>query len=274
MIKHLYEPGYPKYQLQIQTSGISTAAADVDFYSLSVQSFRIYCPHPDIVMPYIGGVRLRPWEHLEVCPDGKRYIIDFEGNGVENLPLKRPRYGLRPKEHPTTCKGNKKPQIVWPRDKKQKGAHTWDRLTDIFTGKGPDIWIGRKYSTGPHRPVWSGWETPWIHPEDDLVWGNLGYPYRNVDTVRPAAGAHRGKEEKYDFRSRKYMKPRAGVWSDVKWSNQKPHVPLYHRDRDGYAVVEPEFDEGRFNSGSSRNPFAFNERTPEWDWNVGDARGW
>ena len=190
---------------------------------------------------------------------------------MDILPPATPRFYERQKIDP---KYSKKRQMVWPRDKKQKGAHTWGRLTDIFTGKGPDIWIGRQYSNGPHRPVWSGWKTPGRYPEDTLVWDNLGYQYRKDNTVRPPTWARRSKDEKYDFRSRTYRRPRAGVWSDVKWSNFKPHMALYHRDRNGFAVVEPEYDDGWFNLEYSRNPFAYNSRVLGWDWNRGDAERW
>ena len=180
----------------------------------------------------------------------------------------------QPKEHPAAWKNDRKLQMVWPRDKKQKGAHTWDRLGDILTGKGPDMWISRQYSKEPHRPVWSGWKTKGNYPEDTMVWDNLGYPYRKNNTVLPPACAHRDEEERYDFKSRRYRRPRAGVWSDVKWSNQEPHVPLYHRDRYGFEVAEPEFDYGYFNAGLAKNPFAYNRRSPFWDWNSGDYYGW
>ena len=235
-----------------------------------LQSSKLYCLYPHCEMRHTGDIELKPSEELRVGRNGFRYIYD-RGRLVDFLPPARARYEERPKWDP---KKGKKPQMVWPRDKKQKGAHTWGRLTDIFTGKGPDIWIGRQYSSGPHRPVWSGWKTPGYYPEGKLVWDNLGYPYRKYDTVLPPSWARRGKDEKYDFRSRTYRRPRAGVWSDVKWSNFEPHMALYHRDRDGFAVVEPEFDSGWFNLGLSRNPFANNRYTPEWNWNVGDARRW
>ena len=220
---------------------------------------------------------MKPGEYLYVDRRGQRYILNGLTGTHTILPPHIPRgpsYGERLKQHPATWYRHRKPQMIWPRDKKQKGAHTWGRLADILTGNGPDIWIGRQYSRGPHRPVWSGWTTKGRYPRDALVWDNLGYPYRKDNTVLPPSWACRGDEERYDFKSRRYRRPRAGVWSDVKWSNDKPHVPLYHRDRYGLAVVEPEVDGGHFNAELARNPFGFNRRIPEWDWNIGDAYGW
>ncbi len=206
-------------------------------------------------MPSNGSVGLGFGDRVVQGPNGSRYISNIYTGKLKPLPPWTPRYGERPKQRPIH---NKKLQMVWPRDKKQKGARTWDRLSDIFTGKGPDIWISRQYSREPHRPVWSGWKTTGYYPEGALVWDNLGYPYRKDNMASPPSWAHRGEEEKYDFKSRRYRRPKAGVWSDVKWSNQEPHVPLYHRDRFGFEVVEPEFDEGWANAGWSRNPFKFN----------------
>jgi len=222
-------------------------------------------------MPQTRKLDLKPWEEIRVGRDGKTYIYDLDLGTRRRLTHYVPAW---PKMHPATWKQDKKLQMVWPRDKKQKGAHTWDRLADILTGKGPDMWISRQYSRQPHRPVWSGWTTKGYYPENTWAWDNLGYPYRKDNTVQPPTWARRGSEDRYDFKSRRYRRPRAGVWSDVKWSNQEPHVPLYHRDRYGFEVVEPEFDSGRANAGWTRNPFRFNHRTVEWDWNTGDREGW
>lgn len=165
-------------------------------------------------------------------------------------------------------------QMVWPRDKKQKGAKNWSRFKDVLTGKGPDMWIANRDSYGPHRPVWTGWETPGDYDVTDRTWGNLGYMYRKDNTMLPFPGAHRDRKEKYDFKSRRYREPRIGVWSDVKWSNHEPHMALYHQDERGRQVVDPAFDNGAFNAGLTSNPFAYSHHTGDWDWRVGDWNGW
>lgn len=235
------------------------------------KSSQIHCVYPHIGMTSTRRVNLQIGDVVVERENGELYIENiFRGT---SKPL-QPYLSRRPKMHPATWKQNKKLQMVWPRDKKQKGAHTWDRLADILTGKGPDMWVSRQYSRQPHRPVWSGWTTKGYYPENTLAWDNLGYPYRKDNTVPPPKWARRGSEDRYDFKSRRYRRPRAGIWSDVKWSNQEPHVPLYHRDRNGVEAVEPEFDGGWANAGLARNPFRFNHRTVEWDWNKGDRKGW
>lgn len=167
-----------------------------------------------------------------------------------------------PRQRAYTWRHDKKRQVVWPRDKKQKGAHSWSRWKDVLTGKGPDMWISRRDSFGPHRPVWSGWKSPHFRP---LIWDNLGYRYRKDNALEPLPWAKRPSWQKYDFRARKYQRPQPGTWSDVKW-NDNPRFPLYTRDRNGFEFVEPEFDGGWFNAGMAPNPFAYKHYSPTWDW--------
>lgn len=174
----------------------------------------------------------------------------------------------QPQQYAHTWRHDKKKQIVWPRDKKQRGAHTWDRWKDVFTGKGPDMWISRQNSFGPHRPIWTGWKSPHHNHE---FWDNLGYQYRKDDEMQPLR-AQRRRWEKYDFKSRRYRMPKAGVWSDVKW-NHDASFPLYWRDQYAEEAVAPEFDGGAFNQGFGPNPFRYQHGTLVWDWNC-DKNGW
>lgn len=166
------------------------------------------------------------------------------------------------RQHPHTWRHDKKKQIVWPRDKKQNGAHSWSRWKDIVTGKGPDMWVSSRDSDGPHRPVWTGWQSPYSKPR---IFDNLGYKYRKDDEMQPLPWAQRPRWEKYDFRTRKYRMPQAGTWSDVKW-NRDPHFALYARDRNGNEFVNPEFDGGLANAHWTPNPFRYQKNTPIWDW--------
>lgn len=142
-------------------------------------------------------------------------------------------------------------QIVWPRDKKQNGAHSWRRWKDIFTNKGPDMWLTPRGGSGVHRPVWSGW--------NQQGRDNLGYHYRNDNQVQPPRWAYRPEWQRYDFHKRKYRMPDYKTWSDVKWS-RKGRTPLYTRGPDEMDEwVNPDYFDGL------GNPFAWHEDTP-WDW--------
>lgn len=143
-------------------------------------------------------------------------------------------------------------KIIWPRDKKQKSVHAWSRWKDLCTNKGPDMWISRRDSAGPHRPVWSGW--------NGTNSDNLGYVYQNDNHVPPLSWASRPNWQKYDFRKRKYCEPKAGAWSDVKW-DAKGREKLYYRDRYHVEHVSP-----AYNDGTGHNPFAYHDWTPYWDW--------
>lgn len=168
----------------------------------------------------------------------------------------------RPRQRAHTWRHDKKRQVVWPRDKKQKGAHSWSRWKDVVTGKGPDMWISGRESYGPHRPVWSGWQSPHYAVR---IWDNLGYPYRRDDELEPLPWAKRPSWEKYDFNARKYQRPQLGTWSDVKW-DKDGRFALYHQNRHGHPYVDPEVDGGDFNAGFARNPFEYKWYSPLWDW--------
>lgn len=180
-----------------------------------------------------------------------------------------PKYGgpipFWPARHRShTWRHDKKKQIVWPRDKKQKGAHDSSRWKDVLTGKGPDMWISGRDSDGPHRPVWTGWQSPpW--PRHGQRWDNLGYNYRRDDEMVPLPWARRPRWERYDFKERRYRMPRAGTWSDVKWNNDA-RFELYYRDRFGNEVINTEFDDGLSDTWWSENPFRYNHHSPIWDW--------
>ena len=143
-------------------------------------------------------------------------------------------------------------QIVWPRDKKQEGSHTWSRWKDIFTNKGPDMWVSQRGGNGVHRPVWSGWNQ---EGRD-----NLGYFYRNDNHRDDLRWAYRPEWQRYDFNKRRYRMPDDQTWSDVKWS-RKGRRPLYTRGPHGDERLSAEYDHH-----TSENPFAWHYDTPFWDW--------
>ena len=159
---------------------------------------------------------------------------------------------------------NLKPRLVWPRDKNQG---TWARLKDIFSGKGPDIWLSKDELGGPTRPVWSGWKSPEAHMGNPNVpyWDNLGYAYRRDNIKQPVRGAERAPGVKYDFRTRRYKYPDINTWTDVKHS-RRDNRTLYHRDIWGWSHVDPRYDHGENARNPWRNAFAYDPRNPFWPW--------
>lgn len=155
---------------------------------------------------------------------------------------------MPPVRRPTQKPWNK--QIVWPRDKKQDGVHSWRRWKDLFTNKGPDMWVTPQRSTGVHRPVWSGW--------NQASRDNLGYYWRN-DNHGSAPRAFRPEWQRYDFQKRRYRMADGNTWSDVKWC-RTGRVPLYFRDAYRNEWVNPDYWDG------PDNPFAWDNDTPYWDW--------
>ena len=165
-------------------------------------------------------------------------------------------------------------QLVWPRDKNQKGVvGSWRRWKDLFTNKGPDIWLSVDELGGPSRPVWSNWMTPMGQVGNPHLqeWDNLGYQYRRGRHVRPFFFADRDHHKKYDFRTRKYKRPDVHTWSDAKYCKQHD-VPIYTRDTRGRACVHPEYDGGENYWDPRRNAFAYDPHDPVWRWH--ERPGW
>ena len=128
-------------------------------------------------------------------------------------------------------------------------------MKDIVASKGPDIFVTRRGSLGPHRPVWSKWNNvPWQN--------NLGYLYENGNLV-PGAN-RRGKI--YNFKTRRYEHWTPGAWSDVKRSKYDGQV-LYYRDAYGDEFVN-NIGMGPWENPYFRNPYAYSEANVhgEWEW--------
>ncbi len=124
-------------------------------------------------------------------------------------------------------------QFVWPNDK-HRGI--WGRWKDIFTNKGPDIFIAEQNTREPERPIWSNWKTRGHqHPDDgSRRWGDYGKPFRQDEELPGVFGfQHRHLDSKYDFATRRYCMPNAQVWSGVGWTNTKPYRPIWVRDARG-----------------------------------------
>ncbi|KAL9579482.1 MAG: hypothetical protein Q9212_005082 [Teloschistes hypoglaucus] len=170
----------------------------------------------------------------------------------------------------------RKPQIVWPRDKKQKGAHTWDRWKDLFSGKGPDMWVGRQGDNGPNRQAWSHWG--YGHGGD--AFDNLGYRDKRDGGPEGPDGwnswmGNRSVEKKYDFNTRRYAIPHDEMWSDIKW-DRKGKTWLYLRDSHGNKETRDAFLElqdpleALWYHHNNIGPFDYDPRKPHWDWHFNE----
>lgn len=151
--------------------------------------------------------------------------------------------------------GQSRAAYIWPRDKgvTSNPSHSWRRLKDVLTGKGPGIWIGDRRSFGPDRATWSNWQ----------AFDNLGYR-REPDEI---AGLYAGPGNKrYDFYTRKYQVPTNHTWSDVKWERRRhPKYCFYHRDETGEEWCDlPTGDSGH--PGPEGNMFRYRDNTRYFDW--------
>ena len=165
-------------------------------------------------------------------------------------------YGPEPPRHPR----KRASQFVWPRDKPHSSI--FGRWKDVLQGKGPDVWVTRRGSDGPHRPVWSGWRTQGLISHGAVEYDNLGYKYVEKEDGPDLMFGHRAKDKRfYDFRTRTFgrqNKPHA--YTDIKYCKQH-RVPIYHRGRH----EADDWWEGQFAADGS-NPFEYRRWTPYHDW--------
>ena len=118
--------------------------------------------------------------------------------------------------------GGKRWCWVWPNDGRRKG--TFGPIRDVLTSKGPDIHLSNYRSTQKiARSKWSRW-------------GALDPEYFFHDDSWPAAKHADRKNQRYNFRTRKYEDPHPKICSGVKWSenpDQKEPLIWACRDRHG-----------------------------------------
>lgn len=129
------------------------------------------------------------------------------------------------------------------------------RLKDVLTSKGPDIYVGDRYRTAPHRPDWSNW----------TEYGNLDY--HNQWEGVPGWIGDEDVHRVYDFRTRRYKKHRSpGLWSDAKRDPQGQHDLWYFRTAQGQPIPV----QGDWETFLYGNPYA------NWDGypNHGHASRW
>jgi hypothetical protein len=108
--------------------------------------------------------------------------------------------------------------FVWPSDGKRKS--TWGRCKDILQNKGPDIFV----ATQGQRPIRDRWKN------NDQDW------YINDDFIGPMPWARRTPDKPYDFRTRKYRRPKKHTWSDAvwpAWDADNQEFPKSYRCRHG-----------------------------------------
>lgn len=147
---------------------------------------------------------------------------------------------------------------IWPKDPRPGNPSRWSRwqrFSDVMTGKGPDIYVGRirpRTSHHDHRHavhmgenLWGGREREQRSKTDWSLWDNDHAKYCAIPhcpdcyNVRKREQrdnffiwARRGPEERYDFRTRKYQVPDEGTWSRVEYCDEPQHmIPLQYRDR-------------------------------------------
>jgi len=113
--------------------------------------------------------------------------------------------------------GKKRNGWIWPNDGRRHG--TFGAFTDVLTGKGPDVHVGRiDGAWRPRRSRWSRW------PEYDP------HLFSNDNSLPPARRADRMLKS-YNFRTRKYEEWHPRIWSDVRWSaDRKDPYPFKVRD--------------------------------------------
>lgn len=130
---------------------------------------------------------------------------------------------------------------IWPRDRSYQGrkyGRGMDLMNDIFSGQGPDIFIGRLDTLVrlPTKSRWSRWADLYPDPNDR---GLPAMPWADRYTKR------------YDFKTRRYADRSPDVWSKVEW-DYDPYGKFYLRawwDADGRRHV------GRLPDPPSRTSF-------------------
>lgn len=126
---------------------------------------------------------------------------------------------------------------IWPKDPRPGNPSRWPkrwRLRDIFTNKGPDIYVGvigksnkgSSEMTSTSKTDWARWNGELDKDETPIPW------------------ARRDTSQRYDFRRRKYQTPDQGTWSRVEYCDgwwkggrygrmERHFVPRKYWDRNG-----------------------------------------
>ncbi|KAK2740206.1 hypothetical protein FQN57_006217 [Myotisia sp. PD_48] len=102
--------------------------------------------------------------------------------------------------------------FIWPRDPQPGNPTKWPfgkRIMDVLRNRGPDMFIGPLDGprVGPSRARWSRWAD--VYPADDA----------EDDLLPPLFRCWDRKQQRYDFRTRKYKIPDMNTWSYVQYPN-------------------------------------------------------
>lgn len=122
---------------------------------------------------------------------------------------------------------------VWPRDRGNGGR--WSRLQDVCRGKGPDIFVTSQRSRGPCRTEWSNWSSQQTLNGGCYLGSALDNPgclcgdHHQLDAP---FWARRALEQVYDFRSRRYCKPRYENWRHIGRDLQNDRKSIYSLGRE------------------------------------------
>ncbi|KAL4787067.1 hypothetical protein BJX76DRAFT_354479 [Aspergillus varians] len=168
----------------------------------------------------------------------------------------------RTKYSETTDRMSSNIGYIWPKDPQPGNPRRWSRwkrFTDVLTGKGPDMYVGRigprtdqhhhrEYNSDQHTEVVpysgareqrsrTGW---WLWEKDHLRDCRILHCtecYRIREKEKRdniLRWARRRPEERYDFRTRRYQVPDEGTWSAVVYCDERQHrVPRRYWDRYG-----------------------------------------
>lgn len=155
-------------------------------------------------------------------------------------------------------------KFVWPRDKGRGGGLS--RLKNVCTGKGPDVFISKGKSHGPHRSEWSGWQRERTHGNPETLIDNRGHTFLREPILQPR-WAHRDPDKHYDFKSRTHRSPRPDHWQDVERDPRDNRRPLYTKFGNGREWVADELCGGLgelYNRGLAPNPLKMIHLGDRW----------
>ncbi|KAI8936867.1 hypothetical protein NX059_006102 [Plenodomus lindquistii] len=128
--------------------------------------------------------------------------------------------------------------FIWPKD--GKNGSVWGRLKDVLRNDGPDMYVAfgaNEKDCVSNRPTRSQWSR-----HDYLDDRGMCFRFdsrKHSPWTRDSGLGGRSSKKIYDFRTRKYITPERGMWSDAIWQpepykNRKQNrYPEAVRDMDG-----------------------------------------
>ncbi|KAF1837281.1 hypothetical protein BDW02DRAFT_157604 [Decorospora gaudefroyi] len=110
--------------------------------------------------------------------------------------------------------------FIWPKD--GRNGSTWGRMKDVLQNKGPDIYVAfgaRKTDCVSNRPPRSQWAG---HPNLDDRGKIFTFNSQKFAPWTNSGIGGRPYGQCYDFRTRKYGRQTASMWTDAIWQ-QEPY---------------------------------------------------